>query len=137
MDREQAIKDKFAQAAELTSDAHDLAKKYVKDTSIPLDVRWRFFVKYSLGHQESWVYHPESLDDFNTPYGSNAIADRYMLSGERREIVYFSNVISNLEADIGKFVVVNKEPVSITEEHVSKFKEEILKNYVNSFILDW
>jgi len=137
MDREQDIKDRFRKISELTIEAHVLAKKYVQDRSVPLEVRWTFFVKYSLGHQKPEIYHPECLKDFHTPYGDNALADRYLLSGDRHRTVYFSNVVSNMEADIGRFVIVHKEPVTITSEHIEELKEELLEKYISSFILDW
>ena len=89
-------------------------KIYVKDKNIPLEIRWELFVESELGKTDDWVLHLTSVD-LDSFYG-----DSYLNRGQ----------------------IVNADMILdwVVEEHPEKedeVMEELLDQFIYSFIFDW
>lgn len=103
----------------------------IKDTSIPLAVRWDLFVEAPdyLKNHESWIMR---FDEFDFD-----VADQ---DYERHRQIQMNDVIEGMEEN--EYWEANPEAEELPEnyvfsEKISKFKEHILSENLGSFIFDW
>lgn len=93
-------------------------REWVKDTSIPLEVRWKAFVDSQLGIQKDYYWNFKSFerdrDDFH------ADRDKYRVFNVEDVIDYYE-----------------RQEDSSTDEEINEFKEEALENFIYSWEFDW
>lgn len=100
-------------------------KDWCKDKTIPLDERWNTFIKSDLGYHDSNYWHFETFD--SDEYHDGEYVRKFQTCTPNDVIEEFSK-----NNRCSKFI--NE---SDYEMLVIKFKEEVLNNFIKSWVFDW
>jgi len=97
-------------------------KRYVQDTTIDLDERWRFFINDAIGKEnQSWIWHPEDneVDKVLKEIYNDGWIDRH-------QIIDLTDLVPQAFHD-----------GQLTKSLYDRARECMLEEYIDSFIYDW
>ncbi len=121
-------------------------KKYFADKTVSLEERWDLFCESEAGEYQGYIQH---FDFCKKDFGGkrNAFEEFFNQYRERHETVHFASALEDADEWIGQEITVvsgyeydktlETKVVTITQEHLDAFKEEILGKFMAGFTYDW
>lgn len=100
-------------------------------TDIPLEKRWNLFCKCNIGISEPFIYHFEALNYYLDKH--NTLQDRILSDYTKYQEIKTIDLIEDIEINLHQMGMTK----DIIKNIIFFYKEEVMKNMIISFKLDW
>lgn len=113
------MKEKIEDALKVLKECKEEFKQWVKDQSVPLDERWNLFIQSKLGDHRH--YYERFANFPSDGYYDDFFWDRHM-----------TITVDNMyEAGL------DREGYLDTQDKADEFREDVLRQFIYSFNIDW